>query len=185
MPNKPLVSIITITYNQERFIRQCIESALNQTYPNWEQIIIDDESKDKTPDIIAEYHDPRIHYIKQQNVGIWRTGESWNKGLRLSQGELIAHLDGDDCWPLDKLERQIDVFQNPNIVLSWGKCGWIDGEGRKSTTRTRRLRRSGVRRNSSSCSRWMANTTDGRSRSILDSLRLRPPSFGLTRPLVS
>ena len=63
---KPLVSIITPTYNHEKFIEQCVRSVLSQTYPNWEMIIIDDGSTDKTPEKIEQFKDDRIHYIRQK-----------------------------------------------------------------------------------------------------------------------
>jgi len=79
MVGHPLVSIITPTYNHERFIAQCIESALAQTYPHWEQIIIDDGSTDRTAEIVARYDDERIIYVRQANQGIWRLAETYNK----------------------------------------------------------------------------------------------------------
>ena len=76
-----LVSIITPTYNHEKFIGNCIESVLAQTYPYWEQIIVDDGSNDDTGKIIASYKDKRIKYIKQKNKGIWKLKETYNKAL--------------------------------------------------------------------------------------------------------
>ncbi len=119
---QPLVSIITPTYNHENFIGECIESVLAQTYPHWEQIIIDDGSTDRTAEIVAQYDDERIKYIKQDNVGIWRLSETYNKALTISCGMLIAVLEGDDFWPPNKLERQISAFNKPEVVLSWGRC---------------------------------------------------------------
>lgn len=119
--SKPLVSIITPTYNHEKFIGECIESVLAQTYPHWQQIIIDDGSTDRTEDIIAQYKDKRIKYARQENVGIWRLSETYNRALEISQGELIAVLEGDDFWPPNKLEKQISAFNRPEVVLSWGK----------------------------------------------------------------
>ncbi len=70
MSNTPLISIITPTYNHANFIRKCIDSVIEQDYPNWEQIIIDDGSTDDTSNIISEFDDKRIIYIKQDNIGI-------------------------------------------------------------------------------------------------------------------
>jgi glycosyltransferase involved in cell wall biosynthesis len=130
MTGNVLVSIITPTYNHEKFIGQCIESVLAQTYPNWEQIIIDDGSTDKTREIITGFKDDRIKYLKQDNIGIWRLKETYNKALQISQGELIAVLEGDDFWPPDKLEKQIPVFDKPDVVLSWGKVTHTTREGK-------------------------------------------------------
>ncbi|MDP3066369.1 MAG: glycosyltransferase [Methanobacteriaceae archaeon] len=120
--DKPLVSIITPTYNHEKFIKKCIESVLSQSYPHWEQLIIDDGSTDKTEQIIKEYSDERIKYFKQKNKGIWRLNENYNKALQYSEGQIIAVLEGDDYWPKKKLETQISTFKDPNVVLSWGKA---------------------------------------------------------------
>jgi glycosyltransferase involved in cell wall biosynthesis len=125
-----LVSILTPTYNHERFIAQCIDSVLAQTYSNWEQIIIDDGSTDKTGEIISKYKDERIKYIRQDNVGIWRLRETYNKALQLSSGTYIALLDGDDCWPSDKLQKQVSVFDKSGTVLSWGKQATVDAAGK-------------------------------------------------------
>jgi glycosyltransferase involved in cell wall biosynthesis len=128
MPN-PTVSIITPTYNHEKFIKECIESVLNQTYDNWEQIIIDDGSTDNTRDIIAEFDDNRIKLIKQDNLGIYNLDKTYNGALKSSKGKLIAILEGDDYWPSDKLEKQTIIFNNPNVVLSYGKAAVTDSNG--------------------------------------------------------
>lgn len=126
---KPLVSIITPTYNHERFIEQCIRSVLSQTYSNWEMIIIDDGSTDKTPEKIEQFKDDRIHYIRQKNVGIWRLHRTYNRALKFSEGDFIAILEGDDFWPSYKLEKQIKVFKKDEIVLSWGKAAVVNDKG--------------------------------------------------------
>lgn len=125
----PIVSIITPTYNHEKFIAQCIESVLSQTYPHWEQIIIDDGSNDRTKEIISQYKDGRVKYIRQENKGIWRLSEAYNKALQLSRGEYIAILEGDDFWPQDKLEIQIRKFTSDDTVLSWGRAKNVDING--------------------------------------------------------
>jgi len=130
MQSNPLVSIITLTYNHEKFITQCIESVVNQTYTDWEQIIIDDGSSDNTKEIVARYKDRRIKYIRQDNVGIWKLNKTYNKALGVSQGELIAVLEGDDYWPVSKLEKQIPVFNHEDTILSWGKCSWVNSQGK-------------------------------------------------------
>jgi glycosyltransferase involved in cell wall biosynthesis len=129
MAYHPLVSIITPTYNHERFIGQCIESVLAQTYPHWEQIIIDDGSTDGTGNVISRYQDERIKYIRQNNLGIWNLGKIYNNALQISRGDLIAILEGDDFWPPYKLERQIPAFARKEVVLSWGKGASTNSEG--------------------------------------------------------
>jgi glycosyltransferase involved in cell wall biosynthesis len=127
--DKTLVSIITTTYNHEKFIKQCIDSVLAQTYPYWEQIIIDDGSNDDTELIISRFKDKRIKYIKQKNKGIFKLNQSYNEALKHTNGKIIAILEGDDFWPSDKLEKQILSFKDPEIVLSWGKAGFTDSNG--------------------------------------------------------
>ena len=130
MKNKPLISIITPTYNHENFIGQCIESVLAQTYPHWEQIIIDDGSTDETRGIVNKYKDDRIKYIRQNHLGIWKLGDTYNKALQRSQGEFIAVLEGDDFWPPNKLERQIAAFESSEVILSCGKAAITNSKGR-------------------------------------------------------
>ncbi len=130
MEKQPLVSIITPTYNHEKFIGQCIESVLAQSYPHWEQIIIDDGSRDKTEYIIKKYKDQRIKFFKQENVGPWRLSETYNSALKKSQGEIIAILEGDDFWPPWKLEKQITAFRERSVILSWGNIGVADDCGK-------------------------------------------------------
>jgi glycosyltransferase involved in cell wall biosynthesis len=126
---RPLVSIITPTYNHEQFIGRCIESVLSQTYDNWEQIIIDDGSTDITREVIKKYQDNRIRYIYQDNIGMWRLNETYNKALALAKGELIAILEGDDFWPTDKLDIQVPYFVNKNLVLTFGNVSKVNTNG--------------------------------------------------------
>jgi len=135
-----LVSIITATYNHENFIGKCVESVLAQTYPYWEQIIIDDGSTDRTGEIVAQYRDDRIKYVRQSHVGIWRLGETYNKALQYAQGEFIAVLEGDDFWPSYKLERQLPAFERQEVVLSWGRTIITNSEGETITISPKSLK---------------------------------------------
>jgi glycosyltransferase involved in cell wall biosynthesis len=116
----PVVSIITPTYNHERFIRQCIESALAQTDPRWEQFVVDDGSTDGTESIVREFDDPRIIHVRLPHRGIMHLAESYNVALERSRGEFIGVLEGDDWWPPDKIERQLRTFPDADVVLSYG-----------------------------------------------------------------
>jgi len=116
-----LVSIITPTYNHEKFIGKCIESVLAQNYHYWEQIIVDDGSTDGTEEVVNSYNDKRIKFIKQDHKGILRLKETYNMALDNSMGKIVAILEGDDYWPDYKLEKQISAFDDPDVVLSWGK----------------------------------------------------------------
>lgn len=130
MKNNPLVSIITPTYNHEKYIAKCIESVVAQTYLNWEQIIIDDGSTDKTGEVARKFRDERVRYIWQENVGIWRLAETYNRALKLAKGELVAILEGDDFMPSRRLETQVLSFANKEVVLTFGKAIMINIDGR-------------------------------------------------------
>lgn len=125
MSKKPLVSIITPTFNHEKYIGECIESVKNQTFSDWELIIINDGSTDNTLEIAQKTaeDDQRIQVINQENKGIFKLAETYNKALGLSNGEFIAILEGDDYWEPQKLEIQVDVMKNDNaIIMGWGKA---------------------------------------------------------------
>ncbi|WP_417427759.1 glycosyltransferase family 2 protein [Halpernia sp.] len=114
----PAISVVMPVYNGEKFLAEAIESILNQTFRDFELLLINDGSTDKTEDIILFYKDSRIIYIKnEQNLGLIKT---LNKGLDLSHGEFIARMDQDDISNPTRFEKQIKVFENnPKI----GVCG--------------------------------------------------------------
>jgi glycosyltransferase involved in cell wall biosynthesis len=118
MINKPLVSVILPTYNRAHTLRRAINSVLNQTYKNFELIIIDDASTDNTEELIKKIKqiDGRIKYVKcKKNIG---AALARNKGLDLAQGDYIAFQDSDDEWLPQKLEKQIKKFeQNPEADI--------------------------------------------------------------------
>jgi teichuronic acid biosynthesis glycosyltransferase TuaG len=114
-----MVSIITPVYNCEKFIKECIQSVLNQTFKDWELILIDDFSSDSSRSIINEYInlDSRIKaYYFDENVG---AGITRNKGIEISTRRFIAFLDSDDYWQKDKLKIQIDFMIQKNIEFSY------------------------------------------------------------------
>jgi len=131
MITNPLISILTPVFNQSAYIKQTINSVLNQTYQNWEWIILDDGSTDGTGDIINEVKDRRIKYYFQERAGREHLTKTRNKALALCNGDLIAMLDGDDYWPDYKLEKQVENFASPEIVLSYGECMVVNGNGTK------------------------------------------------------
>ena len=103
-----LVSIVMSVYNGETTIRKSIESVLNQTYRDYELIIVDDGSTDSSLDIIRSYDDKRIKIIKQSNKGL---AASLNAGIWLSQGQYIARQDSDDIWFPNKLKLQVEYIE--------------------------------------------------------------------------
>lgn len=121
----PLVSIITPTYNHEKYISDCIRSAQEQTYTNWEMIIVNDGSPDNTLSVARSFAatDDRIHVFTQENVGIFRLSETYNFALEKSKGKYIAILEGDDVWLPEKLELQVPTLeQDESVLLSWGRA---------------------------------------------------------------
>jgi glycosyltransferase involved in cell wall biosynthesis len=106
---KPLVSVIMAVYNGEKFLREAIESILNQTYANFEFLIINDGSTDLTEEIILSYSDLRIRYIKNETN--LKLIASLNKGLDLANGKYIARMDADDISLPKRLEKQVDFLE--------------------------------------------------------------------------
>ena len=103
----PLVSIITPTYNHQGFLEECVDSVKSQTMSDWEQIIVDDGSQDKTLEVAMRLSegDSRLKVIRQPNKGIWRLGETYNRALSIASGDFVAILEGDDIWPSHTLDR--------------------------------------------------------------------------------
>ena len=109
-----LVSVIITTYNRAELIGEAIQSVLSQTNHDFELIIVDDGSTDNTRDVVEAFEDPRIRYIYTENWG--GPARPRNIGIDLANGEHIAFLDSDDYWRKDKLEKQLRVFENPDII---------------------------------------------------------------------
>ncbi|MGZ8553404.1 MAG: glycosyltransferase family 2 protein, partial [Chitinophagaceae bacterium] len=105
----PKISIIISTYNGAKYIAATIDSILKQTHQNWELIIIDDGSDDKTTEVITGFKDGRIQLHVAGRIGI--NGRVKNIGLSKASGELIAFIDHDDLWAPEKLEKQAAVLQ--------------------------------------------------------------------------
>ncbi len=129
-----IVSIITPTYNSEKYIEKTIKSVLNQTYSNWELLLIDDCSSDSTISIINKYlNDERIKLFKnKENKG---AAVSRNTGIERSRGDFIAFLDSDDFWEKEKLEKQLYFMKEKNCEISFTAFNIIldDNEIIKST----------------------------------------------------
>ena len=104
---KPKVSVVIPTYNREKTLPRAVESVINQTYTNWELIIVDDASKDNTEKLVKKYLSEKIKYFK--NPENKQKSYSRNYGIKQARGEFIAFLDSDDEWLPEKLEEQINV----------------------------------------------------------------------------
>ena len=123
------VSIITPTYNCGKYIGETIESVLNQSYYNWEMIIVDDCSNDNTKEFVENYaqRDKRIkYYFLQENSG---AAVARTKAMELATGKYFAFLDSDDLWMPDKLEKQILFMKNNNFNFTCTAYEQIDEKG--------------------------------------------------------
>lgn len=123
-----LVSVIMPSWNTGKFIEESIKSVINQTYQNWELLIVDDCSTDNTEEIVKSIHDDRIRYFEnEKNCGAALTR---NRALREAKGEWIAFLDSDDLWMPKKLECQIKFMEKNHLVFSYHEYEKIDEESK-------------------------------------------------------
>lgn len=121
----PVVSIISPAYNHALYLNDCVRSVLAQTSPDWEMIIIDDGSSDQTFAQAQSWaeQDPRIKAYTQENVGIHRLAETYNRAFGMCQGEFIAILECDDVWEEEKLELQVKCLQeHPEVIMTYGRA---------------------------------------------------------------
>ncbi|MDJ0533055.1 MAG: glycosyltransferase [Xenococcaceae cyanobacterium MO_207.B15] len=123
-----LVSVIVPVYNVENYISQTINSILNQTYPHFELLIIDDESPDSSVEICQQFIDSRIKIISQKNRGL---AGARNTGIRHAKGDYLAFLDSDDLWLPEKLAQHVQHLESsPQVGVSFSRSEFIDGQGK-------------------------------------------------------
>ncbi len=123
-----LVSVIIPAYNQGRYLGKAIQSVLEQTYPNFEVIIVDDGSTDDSPEVARTFHDPRLQYIYQDNRGL---SGARNTGVRYAKGEYLTYLDSDDAFLPRKLELLVSILEeNPELGFAAGQAVPIDENDR-------------------------------------------------------
>lgn len=128
---KPLVSVIMPAYNAEKYIETAIRSVLLQTYKNWELLILDDGSTDRTAEIAEKFanEDPRIRVLlNPKNMGVARTR---NRGFDEAEGEWAALLDSDDVWHSDKLEKQLAAAELSGADMIYCSYSMMDAGGQK------------------------------------------------------
>lgn len=129
---RPLVSIIVPAYNAEKYIANTINSVRQQTYDNWNLMILDDCSTDNTKNIVRSFVniDSRIHlYENSKNSG---AAIIRNIGIELAGGEWIAFLDSDDLWHREKLEKQLKTVYAEGAELCYTSYAVVDGNGKKA-----------------------------------------------------
>lgn len=127
--NGPVVSVIMPAYNAEKYIKEAIQSVRAQSRTDWELIVVDDGSCDRTPEIVREFavQDSRIKQIvNEKNVGV---AESRNRALSVCRGQYVAFLDSDDVWRPQKLEKQIACADQIGADIICTSYGMMDGNG--------------------------------------------------------
>jgi len=119
---EPRVSVIIPTFNSAEYIEEALESVFEQTFQDFEIIVVDDGSTDETGEVLKKYGD-RIRYIYQENNG---PAGARNRGIRVARGEYIAFLDADDLWVSTKLEKQVDLFRQRKDLgmVTTGACSF-------------------------------------------------------------
>lgn len=122
------VSVIIPVYQVEKYIAATVKTVLAQTYTNFELIIVDDGSTDKSREICQQFTDPRIKIICQENRGV---AAARNTGIRNAQGEYLALLDADDLWLPEKLAKHVEHLEtSPSVGVSFCRSAFIDEQGK-------------------------------------------------------
>lgn len=125
-PGRPRFSVVMAAYNVERYLDETVASVVAQTCPDWELVIVDDGSTDRTPDLLAGWsqRDSRIRGVKQDRKGKPAYGR--NRGIREARGEIITFLDGDDLYHPEKLARQLAILDAyPEVGAAFHDFFWF------------------------------------------------------------
>ncbi len=131
--SKPTVSVIIPTYNRAHMVGRAIRSVLNQTYQDFELIIVDDASTDNTEEVVKSFNNERLRYIRlRENSG--SSVAPRNTGIEIARGEYIAFLDSDDEWLPEKLEKQIDKFKSVSLDVGLVYSGCVGVSERTGET---------------------------------------------------
>lgn len=148
MSSYPLVSIVTPSYNQDRYLEKTIRSVLSQTYPNIEYLIVDGDSQDRSVEIIQQYQDRITWWISEPDRG---QTEAINKGFARAKGEYYAWINSDDTYEQNAVAEAVAYFQShPDVGLVYGDANFIDSKGNiigqfnAQQTTYKRLKRGGV-----------------------------------------
>lgn len=128
--NPPAVSVVIPTYNHARFLKEALESVRNQSFPDWEAIVVNNYSTDDTVEVVEAMSDRRIRFINFGNNGI--IAASRNKGIGLSVGKYIAFLDSDDRWYPDKLRHCVALLEAGHDLVCHAE-NWCWEDGRRKT----------------------------------------------------
>lgn len=128
MSDRPLVSVVTATYNMAHYVIEAVDSILAQTHPAIEAIVVDDGSKDDTPAVLQKYaDDARVKIVRQDNAG---QTVAKNRGLAEATGQYVGFCDADNAWLPDKISTQLAAFEkNPALGVVYGDIQFIDDKG--------------------------------------------------------
>jgi glycosyltransferase involved in cell wall biosynthesis len=122
------ISLITVTYNADRYIARCIDSVIGQAYDNLEYIIIDGGSSDQTVEIVHGYQKYVAHFVSERDNGIY---DAMNKGISLASGDIVGILNADDYFADENvLSAVAETFQSPDIYIVYGNLEFVNAEGR-------------------------------------------------------
>ena len=140
-----MISIITSSYNYGHYIAETIQSVLNQTYTDWELIVVDDFSTDNSVDVIKSFNDSRIKlFINEENIGLSKTIQ---RGLKEASGDWVVFLESDDLITSDYLEKKIKIAESyPDVNLIFNDCEFF-GDERRVIDFTGALMRTRIRLN--------------------------------------
>jgi glycosyltransferase involved in cell wall biosynthesis len=129
MSDQPLISIVTPSYNQGRFIKQTLDSILQQDYPYIELIVMDGGSDDETVSVLQQYNDPRLTWRSEKDNG---QSDAINKGMRLVKGDVLAYLNSDDIYLPGTLRFVADYFTaHPESDGIYGHCVSLNAQGQE------------------------------------------------------
>jgi glycosyltransferase involved in cell wall biosynthesis len=142
----PVISVVMSVYNGQKYLRESVDSILNQTYKNFEFIVINDGSEDNSLGMLLEYQtrDNRLLIVNQNNIGLTR---SLNRGVRLAASEYIARQDADDISLPTRLEKQLDYMENhPEVAAIGSLADVFNVDGVLRTSRDPKYSRKGIKR---------------------------------------
>lgn len=125
---KPLVSIVMPAYNAAGFIDDAIHSVLGQTFEEWELIVVDDHSTDKTFEVVGQFKDERVRAIALKRNG--GAAKARNRGVSAARGRYICFIDADDMWQPSKLMKQVAFMKEKDCAFSFGSYVFADAKGR-------------------------------------------------------
>ena len=139
--NKPFVSIIVNCFNGEKYLNQALQSAINQTFKNWELIFWDNQSTDNSKKTFLQIKEERFKYFcSDHHTTLY---EARNKAIEKSKGEFIAFLDVDDWWEKSKLEKQIVFFEDPKVGLVYSNLYLFNENKKKRKIYSKKILKSG------------------------------------------